>query len=143
MTAPQHNDTFAALSEIAELLEGAWPTKSSDNYAVRAYMVATGTLLRHQGTLGTHLGQTRQDLKSLFRNEVIDNFGKADPLGAVVEINALIDGTWNELSDDNYLVQVFMRSTELMLEKGALNADGTIARRYEDMKANFSQAPSI
>lgn len=143
MTATQHTDTFATLTEIAELLEGAWEAKSSENYVIRAFMVATGTLLRHQGTLGNPLGQARQDLKPLFRDEVLDNFGKLDPLGAVVEINALINGTWNELSEDNYLVQAFMRSTELMLEKGALMADGTIARRYEDIKANFSQAMSI
>lgn len=143
MTATQHKDTFAALSEIAELLEGAWEARTSDNYVVRAFMVATGTLLRHEGTLRNPLGQTRQDLKPLFRDEVVDTFGKADPLGAVAEINSLVDGTWNELSEDNYLVQAFMRSTELMLEKGALMPDGIIARRHEDMKASFSQAPSI
>jgi len=138
-----HVDTFATLTEIAELLEGAWETKSSENYVIRAYMIATGTLLRHQGNLAKNLGQTRQELKPLFKGEVVENFGKLDPLGAVVGINALVDGTWNELSADNYLVEAFMRSTELMLEKGALMKDGVIARRYEDMKATFSQQLSI
>ena len=143
MTAPLDKDTFAALQDIAELLEGAWDTKSADNYVIRAYMVATGTMLKHQGTLSSDLAQARQDLKPLFKDEVVDNFGKLDPLGAVVEINALVDGTWSEANEDNYLVQAFMRSTELMLEKGALNSGGNIARRYEDLKARFSPAPSL
>jgi hypothetical protein len=143
MTATLDKDTFAALHDIAELLDGAWDAKSSENYVIRAYMVATGTLLRHQGTLSSDLARARQELKPLFKAEVVDNFGKLDPLGAVVEINALVDGTWTEASEDNYLVQAFMRSTELMLEKGALNNGGTIARRYEELKASFPQAPSI
>ena len=143
MTTPLDKDTFAALQDIAELLEGAWDANSPENYVIRAYMVATGTLLRHQGTLSSDLARARQDLKPLFRDEVVDNFGKHDPLGAVVEINALVDGTWTDASEDNYLVQAFMRSTELMLEKGALNNGGTIAKRYEDLKASFSQGPSI
>lgn len=143
MTAALDKDTFAALNDIAELLEGAWGAKSPENYVIRAYMVATGTMLKHQGTLPSDLARARQDLKPLFRDEVVDHFGKLDPLGAVVEINALVDGTWTDASQDNYLVQAFMRSTELMLEKGALNNGGTIARRYEELKASFPQSPSI
>jgi hypothetical protein len=143
MTISTHSETFAVLTDIAEHLDGTWDTKSSDNVVVRAFMVATGTLLRHRGTLDVVLGRARQDLKTLFTPDVIEDFGSLDPIGAVVEINELIYGTWSEVSEGNLLVQAFMRSTEFLLEKGALMNNGFIAQQYEEIKANLPQAPSI
>jgi hypothetical protein len=143
MTKTNHDDTFAALNDIAELLEGAWDKKSDDNYIVRGFMIATGTLLEHGRELGTNLAEARETLKSLFTDNTLVSFGMSDPLAAVVNINALVDGAWSELSEDNYLVQAFILSTELMLEKGALLPNGSIVRRCEDMKSTFSSAPSI
>lgn len=143
MTKTNHNDTFAALTEIAELLEGAWDDRSDHNYVVRGFMVATGTLLAHGRELGTNITEAREALKCLFTDDALASFGMSDPLAAVVNINALVDGAWNEEIPDNYIVQAFMRSTELMLEKGALNPSGMSARRYNELKSAFSAAPSL
>lgn len=142
MTIERQTNAFPALTEISELLEGAWTETRSDNHIVRAFMISTGTLMAHGRQIDGALLDARARLVPLFQPEVTATFGKADPIGALVEINALVDGTWNELSADNYLVQAFMRSTEALLEAGALMGDGIIVRRYEDMKSTFSASPS-